>query len=268
MKVRFLDSPKVYRISTSSVYEASLRVFMEENDAMLPRMLKEAKYDGEKLPEIAGRLCYMSFKSAAEGKGRPTNEEYIKHILEVGHESVLEHATMGFIITGVSRSLTHELVRHRAGMSYSQLSQRYVSYKDSIDIVIPPEFLTDTEARGKWEKKVINQIETYEESVSILEQMDFGDASKTDKKKRLQQAARSLLPNCVETKIMVTGNMRSWRHFIELRGSLFADLEIQRLAIHLFDYYFSRYACFMDFEKKEENGRGFLVKNKLGGEGC
>ena len=72
--------------------------------------------------KTAGRVCYMSFAKPRPGG----NHAYLNHILEVGHGSVLEHAVWCLVITGVSRSLTHELVRHRAGFSYSQLSQRYV----------------------------------------------------------------------------------------------------------------------------------------------
>ena len=78
---------------------------------------------GEGLIEVSGRVCYMSFGSK---RRRRTNKDYIGHILEVGHGSVLEHAAWNFIITGVSRSFTHELIRHRAGFGYSQLIQRYV----------------------------------------------------------------------------------------------------------------------------------------------
>src|SRR5205085_10734218 len=77
---------------------------------------------GEKLAEIAGRVCYLSFARPRPGG----NQAYLGHILEVGHGSVLEHAVWNFVFTGVSRTLTHELVRHRTGMGYSQLSQRYV----------------------------------------------------------------------------------------------------------------------------------------------
>ena len=89
---------------------------------------------GEALAEFAGRACYQSWK-----KPNPvtaTNAGYLRHILEVGHLSVLEHGSVSFYITGISRSLTHELIRHRH-FSYSQLSQRYVPEKDS-RVVLPP----------------------------------------------------------------------------------------------------------------------------------
>ena len=81
----------------------------------------DTEIGGEQLVEAGGRLCYVSY-----GKGRKTNAEYIDNIIESKHGSVLEHAVWNFIIAGVSRSFTHELIRHRAGWGYSQLSQRYV----------------------------------------------------------------------------------------------------------------------------------------------
>jgi thymidylate synthase (FAD) len=88
----------------------------------------------QRIPELAGRVCYMSF---GEKQGRKDNKSYLGHILEVGHGSVLEHTVFSLMFTGVSRSLTHELIRHRAGFGYSQLSQRYVDETDA-NFVLPP----------------------------------------------------------------------------------------------------------------------------------
>jgi len=92
---------------------------------------------------MAGRVCYMSY-----GKGRKTNREFVGHLIEVGHGSVLEHAVWSFLITGVSRSFTHELVRHRH-FSYSQLSQRYVNESDS-DFIEPDVIAGDPELHAVW----------------------------------------------------------------------------------------------------------------------
>jgi len=89
--------------------------------------------DGERLAEFAGRLCYMSQRNPAQRSTR----EYLVNILKQGHGSVLEHANYSLLIEGVSRSLTHELVRHRAGFAYSQLSQRYVDESEA-SFVVPP----------------------------------------------------------------------------------------------------------------------------------
>src|SRR5688572_10027416 len=89
--------------------------------------------DGERLAEFAGRLCYMSQRNPANRSTR----EYLENIKKQGHGSVLEHATYSLLLEGVSRSLTHELVRHRAGFAYSQLSQRYVDESEAC-FVVPP----------------------------------------------------------------------------------------------------------------------------------
>ncbi len=94
--------------------------------------------DGERLAEFAGRLCYMSQKNPANR----TTRDYLENIKKQGHGSVLEHANYSLLLEGISRSLTHELVRHRAGFAYSQLSQRYVDESDAA-FVVPPAILGD-----------------------------------------------------------------------------------------------------------------------------
>jgi thymidylate synthase (FAD) len=126
---------------------------------------------GQALAEFAGRACYQSWDKP--NPATATNRGYLRHILEVGHLSVLEHGTVSMYLTGVSRSMTHELVRHRH-FSYSQLSQRYVPERDAAVVV---------------------------------------------------------LPNATETRIVVTGNYRAWRHFVAMRASEHADVEIRELAV-------------------------------------
>jgi thymidylate synthase (FAD) len=103
--------------------------------------------DGEWLAEYAGRICYMSQSNPAHR----TTAEYLTNIMRQGHGSVLEHANYTVLAEGVSRSLSHELVRHRAGMAYSQLSQRYVDSSDAA-FVMPPALLDtgDENLQGIW----------------------------------------------------------------------------------------------------------------------
>src|SRR5829696_3961759 len=105
--------------------------------------------DGERLAEFAGRLCYMSQKNPASRATR----EYLENIKKQGHGSVLEHANYSVLVEGVSRSLTHELVRHRAGMAYSQLSQRYVDESEA-SFVVPPAIVGDAELEGAWRAQI------------------------------------------------------------------------------------------------------------------
>lgn len=197
----------------------------------------DSEVPAQVLTEFAGRLCYLSFGPDAgiEGghktiQGRTTNESYLANILRTKHGSVLEHAVWTLLLEGVSRALTHELVRHRAGFGFSQLSQRYVD-ESNIGFVVPPEIVEGTPAFDVWRRACEESVTAYREILAALTEQIGDQGSPTMRKKRARQAARSVLPNSAETKIVVTGNARSWRHFIEMRGSETADVEIRRLAI-------------------------------------
>jgi thymidylate synthase (FAD) len=190
---------------------------------------------GEVVAEFAGRMCYLSFGEDAglEGghksiPGRTTNEAYLGNILHVKHGSVLEHAVWTLLIEGVSRSLTHELIRHRAGFGFSQLSQRYVD-ESNIGFVLPPEIEEGTRAYEVWVQGCEQALEGYRALLDEMSTQVGDDGPATMRKKRARQVARALLPNCAETKIVVTGNARAWRHVMEMRGSGSADVEIRRL---------------------------------------
>jgi thymidylate synthase (FAD) len=186
--------------------------------------------------EFAGRLCYLSFGPDAglEGghkliQGRTTNTEYLNNILRTRHGSVLEHAVWTVLLEGISRALTHELVRHRH-FSYSQLSQRYVD-ESEVAFVLPPEIAGDDEAFELFKQSCERSLADYRQLLARVEDQVKDEPSPTLRRKRARQTARSLLPNATETKIVVTGNARAWRHFIELRASAGADTEIRILAI-------------------------------------
>src|SRR5262249_37149712 len=115
-----IRDPKVYLVGRQTVDDAALAAFLDDHG--VSKWATDTDVAGEKLIEIAGRLCYLSFAKPRPGG----NTAYVGHILEVGHGSVLEHSVYNLIITGVSRSMTHELVRHRAGFGFSQLRQRFV----------------------------------------------------------------------------------------------------------------------------------------------
>ncbi|MCU0635339.1 MAG: FAD-dependent thymidylate synthase [Gemmatimonadaceae bacterium] len=182
--------------------------------------------DGERLAEFAGRLCYMSQRNPA---GRSTRE-YLENIKKQGHGSVLEHANYSLLLEGVSRSLTHELVRHRAGFAYSQLSQRYVDESDAC-FVMPPAMLGDTALEATWTAQMASALGTYTGLVESLMQRYGWVDDKVHRRKMAREAARGVLPNSTETKIVVTGNARAWRTMLELRSSEAAELEIRRMAI-------------------------------------
>ena len=116
-ELKIVRDPSVFLVGRQTIDRPAIDRFLGEHELTWQT---DTEVGAEVLAEIAGRVCYMSY-----GKGRKTNREFLEHIVEVGHGSVLEHGVWSFLITGVSRSFTHELIRHRH-FSYSQLSQRYV----------------------------------------------------------------------------------------------------------------------------------------------
>ncbi|MFM9035789.1 MAG: FAD-dependent thymidylate synthase [Mycobacterium sp.] len=182
---------------------------------------------GQALVEFAGRACYQSWSKP--NPRTATNAGYIGHVIDVGHFSVLEHASVSFYITGISRSCTHELIRHRH-FSYSQLSQRFVPADDA-RVVIPPGLEDDPEL----ERIVLDAADAsraaYLELLARLEGRLEDQPNAVLGRKQARQMARAVLPNDTETRIVVTGNYRAWRHFIAMRASEHADVEIRRLAI-------------------------------------
>ena len=191
----------------------------------------------EDLCKTAGQACYMSF-----GPGRTQNkdaERYFENMISSGHGSVLEHANFSFFIWGISRSLSHELVRHRAGMGYSQLSQRYVSGK-VLRFVERPEYQEDPLLNKRFEERIDRAAKDYETVAELLMakqkegELLLSGETKTDLRKKVQQTARSVLPNETETAMAVTGNVRAWRHIFNMRASEHAEVEIRKLAFDLF----------------------------------
>lgn len=187
----------------------------------------------EDLCKFAGQLCYMSL-----GPKRTTNEnasKYFNHIKESGHGSVLEHANFSFLFYGVSRSLTHELVRHRAGFAFSQVSQRYVSGK-TLRFVERPEYQDDEVMHDAFEDRIDDVARAYNiVAEALLMRQPQDGISKTDLRKKVNQCARSILPNETEAPIVVTANVRAWRHFLEARGNSGAEVEIRLLALKVLE---------------------------------
>ena len=184
--------------------------------------------DGERLAEFAGRVCYMSQHNPAKRSTR----EYLENIKKQGHGSVLEHSNYTVLLEGVSRSLTHELVRHRAGFAYSQLSQRYVDESEA-SFVVPPAVAGDDALEAVWRAQVEEAQRAYVSLVERLMERYGWVADRVHRRKMAREAARAVLPNATETKIVVTANARAWRTMLELRASEGAELEIRRAALAL-----------------------------------
>jgi thymidylate synthase (FAD) len=221
--LKIVREPKVYLVGRQVTDDQALAKFVADEGVTWQT---DTEVGAERLSEVAGRVCYMSY-----GKGRKTNREFLGHIIEVGHGSVLEHGVWSFVVTGVSRSFTHELIRHRH-FSYSQLSQRYVDESDS-DFVEPDVIAENPELHRVWSEAVNATRAAYDQLVKGLEASFADMTDKTLRRKMARQAARSVLPNATETKIFFTGNARALRHFIELRGSEHAEVEIRKVAVEV-----------------------------------
>ena len=226
--MRIIREPSVYLVGRQEVDAAEIERFLADHQVEMWET--DTDVAGQKLCEVAGRLCYMSFAKPRPGG----NASYLRHILEVGHGSVLEHAVFNFVITGVSRSFTHELVRHRAGFGYSQLSQRYVD-ESTADFIEPGCIAEDPKLHAIWLEAIEKSHAAYCQLVDGLAQKFSDVADKTLRRKMARQAARSVLPNATETKIFVTANARALRHFIELRANEHAEVEIRKVATRMLD---------------------------------
>jgi len=204
----------------------------------------------EHLIEAAGRLCYMSF---GQNKQSPRDtSQYISNLIVQGHESVLEHINWTFLLSGVSRAFTHQLVRHRVGFSYSQLSQQYHDESDA-EFVVPIEVKNDNTLFKSWCNHIENSLDFYKKSLKAIEESELYD-SKKEKMRALRSASRSILPNATETKIIVTANARALRHFFEMRGAIEGDYEMRTVSEKLYNIVNNDApALFQDFEKIDAN---------------
>jgi thymidylate synthase (FAD) len=237
----YLKAPGVVMLARPRTNVAGLAGFLEGFDPSLrfPEYLDDPTPlpDSSQLCKISGQTCYMSF-----GPRRTMNENaaaYIERLTSAGHGSVLEHASFSFLLYGVSRSVTHELVRHRAGVGFSQISQRFVS-GSVLRFVERPEYQDDEEMHGLFEERADRAAAEYGEMADrLLERQEGGSSMltadyKTDARKKVQQTARSVLPNETEAPMVFTGNVRALRHIVEMRADAHAESEIRNLAVRIF----------------------------------
>ncbi|HYY43924.1 MAG TPA: FAD-dependent thymidylate synthase [Actinomycetota bacterium] len=189
------------------------------------------------LLKTAGQTCYASF-----GPRRTTNENasrYFANLSSSGHGSVYEHAVFSFLLYGVSRAISHEIVRHRAGTAFSQLSQRFVSGR-VLRFVERPEYQDIPSLHKRFEHRIDRLAREYQEVADELYDLQAGGdprlfaEARTDLRKRVQQSARSVLPNEAETLLVLSANVRSWRHMIEARTDPHAESEIRDLYFRIF----------------------------------
>lgn len=226
----FIDRPIVFIIASTRLRPQEVIWAVTGNVDWVPPT-KRGYPDGSSLVEVAGRVCYWSF-----GKGRRSHEDYIMNLISKKHGSVLEHVSYSFFIGGISRACSHEIVRHRAGWAYSQLSTRYVD-DSQVRFVIPPTLLLthDRDRINAFKRQCLEALEEYRQIKQFLqEKFERENVPKTDRRKLINQAARYILPNATETRMVATANLRALRHFFEMRANRHADVEIRRLANYMF----------------------------------
>ncbi len=170
--------------------------------------------DPERTVAAAARLCYSPASAAeiARAMSPEKTNSFVEKLIELGHQSPLEHVSFTFAVDGVSRALSHQLVRHRIA-SYSQKSQRYVDEKD-FTWIMPPSIERDPAVKKIFESQIESIRNCYAELCAAVPRED----------------ARYILPNACETKLVVTMNARSLLHFFRVRCCRRAQWEIRRLA--------------------------------------
>jgi thymidylate synthase (FAD) len=220
--------PKVYLVSRPAlnwegIAQLLVDAYGDDGNSFKWRRDRYAS-DGEWLCELMGRLCYNSF---GEKQGRTNTKDYLENILDLGHGSVLEHASYSFVVTQCTRGFTHQLVRHRH-CAISQESQHFNVYGEDARLCFPGKG-SDPDI-----KNLVQLVRNY-----------LGDAGKqicemarrvAGKKKDVCAYTRDTLPNCVESKIGFTGNIRALRHFVEVRGSRSNIPEIRMVAAQVLDH--------------------------------
>lgn len=207
----------------------------------------------ERLIAHGGKGCYDSY-----GEDGRSIKEHIAGIISSRHGSVLEHANISVFIAGVSRGCSHEIVRHRAGFAYSQRSTRYTKEEDAAFVMEPyyaklqlvgapfgegfEDFkdlskltLDEASILGGFKMQCASALEAYTRATELLFEQSPREKSGVERRKWARGKARQLLPHALETRLTMTGNLRSWRFFLEERSGPGAEPEIRRLASHVME---------------------------------
>lgn len=223
---------RLYLVASTDVRPSAYRTFLGNKKMHWRESSKTTP--GQQLIELAGRICYMSFESRTlrQKQSPKTNSEYVRHLILQGHESVLEHATYSIVADGITRGLSHQLVRHRVGFAYSQLSQQYHDERLA-QFVEPFGIGARKSVKSEWRDSVSRAMRAYKRIATILEQSSY--ASGLPRKERLRairSLARTVLPSATSTTLMITGNARAWRHLLEVRGSIAGDFEMREFCVN------------------------------------
>lgn len=233
-----LVKPKVFLVGETRIIEQGLQDYLAHVGA--PAWKTDAPSDSEKLAEVMGRLCYRSFEPGLNPnvtRVREGNQPYLANIINVGHGSVVEHPVLNFIFADVSRVVTHELVRHRAGTAMSQESLRFVRL-DKLSAYMPM-CIEENDEGMRIFVKTMEQLEELQRT--LAEVYDIDDEQKFAVKKKLTSAFRRLAPIGLATTIGWSCNFRTLRHVLEMRTDPHAEEEIRYLFAEVYHAVKDRY---------------------------
>jgi thymidylate synthase (FAD) len=231
MPMRIIVAPDVKVIGSTEHYAHPTYKLPPHTNAM------------ENVVAMGGKVCYDSY--GEEGR---SVEQHVNALVEQSHFSVLEHAVVSFLIQGISRACSHEIVRHRH-FSYSQRSTRYTAEEDAA-IVLEPYFASLYEREQSdpvdglllEEDRLLREVldtarkdlHCYRVTVERLERLNPMALKGQSLRKWARGKARNSLPHSLETRMVMTGNLRAWRHFVLMRSNRGAEAEIRRLAQEIF----------------------------------
>lgn len=230
--------PKVFLVGETRIVEQGLQDYLDH--VGVTKWKTDAPSDSEKLAEVMGRLCYRSFEPGMNPnvtRVREGNQTYLGNIINVGHGSVVEHPVMNFIFADVSRVVTHELVRHRAGTAMSQESLRFVRL-DSLSAYTPMCIEENEEGMSIF-AKTFEHLEQLQKE--LAEVYDIDNEKKFSVKKKLTSAFRRLAPIGLATTIGWSCNFRTLRHVLENRTDPHAEEEIRYLFAEVYNLVKDRY---------------------------
>ncbi len=244
--------PKVFLVGETRIVEDGYQAYLDH--VGVPNWTTDAPTDSERLCEMMGRLCYRSFEPGLNPnvkRIREGNATYLGNILNVGHGSVIEHASLNFVFADVSRVFTHELVRHRAGTATSQESLRFVRL-NRLSAYAPTHIRENEEGMAIF-SEAIEKLE--EVQIKLAEIYAIDDEKKFSIKKKLTSAFRRVAPIGVATTIGWSCNFRTLRHVIEMRTEPSSEEEIRMVFSQVYDMVKERYPNLMgDYESEEVDG--------------
>ena len=242
--------PKVFLIGETTLLWDNVKSWLEHVGGT-PCLDYMYGHDAEQLVELAGKECYRSFCVGINPNVTKVTEDSAKYhanYMKQGHGALLEHAQLNFAFEDVSRVFTHELVRHRAGCAYSQVSLRYCRL-DNLRFWIPPDIQADEQALELFTGTVATLEDAQRKLAAIfkVDELPFAD------KKRLTSAFRRIAPIGLATGIVASFNMRALRHIIFLRTAKHAEVEMRIAFGKVFDIVKERYPLFFaDAEYNED----------------